>query len=72
MTINKFETNSYCVGGRHHSATKNIYDSIRSKGSEVLISYCSVCNRKKYKTLSDNNIKAEGLSSFFKNLGKVC
>ena len=70
MTFNKFETNSYCVSGRHNSATKNYYGSITSKGSEVLIGYCSKGNRKKSMTVSDKTIKAEGLGGFFKNLGK--
>ena len=30
-----------------------------------------VCNRKKLMIVSDNTIKAEGLGSFFKNLGKI-
>ena len=46
MSFQKFETNSYCVGGRHKSATKNIYGDITSIGSKVLIGYCSICNRK--------------------------
>ena len=70
MTFNKFENDSYCVGGRHRSATKNLYGSITSKGSKVLVGFCSVCNRKKSMTVSDNTIKAEGLGDFFKNLGK--
>ena len=70
MTFNKFKTDSYCVGGRHRSATKNIYGDITSKGSKVLIGYCSVCNRKKSMTVSDDTIKAESLGDFFKNLGK--
>ena len=70
MTFNKFENDSYCVGGRHRSATKNIYGSITSKGSKVLIGNCSICNRKKSMTVSDDTIKAEGLGDFFKNLGK--
>ena len=71
MSFNKFESDSYCVGGRHRSATKNIYGNVTSKGSKVLIGYCSICNRKKSMTVSDNTIKAEGLGSFFKNLGKI-
>ena len=70
MTFNKFENDSYCVGGRHRSETKNIYGSITSKCSKVLIGFCSVCNRKKSMTVSDSTIKAEGLGDFFKNLGK--
>ena len=70
MTFNKIETNSYCVGGRHKSATKNIYGSITSKGSKVVIGYCSICNRKKSMTVTDNTINAECLGDFFKNLRK--
>ena len=70
MSFNKFKSDSYCVGGRHRSATVKIFGDITSKGSKVLIGYCSVCNRKKSMTVSDNTIKAEGLGDFFKNLGK--
>ena len=71
MSFNKFKSNSYCVGGRHKSATVKIYGDITSKGSKVLIGFCSICNRKKSMIVSDNTIKAEGLGSFFKNLGKI-
>ena len=70
MSFNKFENDSYCVGGRHRSATTKIYGNITSKGSKVIIGFCSICNRKKSMTVSDNTIKAEGLADFFKNLGK--
>ena len=70
MTFNKFERDSYCVGGRQRSATKIIYGDITSKGSKVLIGYCSICNRKKSMTVSDDTIKAGSLGDFFKNLGK--
>ena len=70
MTFNKFKTDSYCVGGRHRSATVKIYGDVTSKGSKVVICYCSVCNRKKSMTVSDDTIKAEVLGEFFKNLGK--
>ena len=71
MSFQKFENDSYCVGGRHRSATTKIYGNITSKGSKVLIGFCSICNRKKSMTVSDNTIKAEGLGSFFKKLGKI-
>ena len=71
MSFKKFESDSYCVGGRHRSTTVKIYGDITSKGGKVLIGYCSICNRKTSMTVSDNTIKAEGLSSFFKNLGKI-
>ena len=66
MTINKFETDRYCVGGRHRSATKNIYGNITSKASKVLIRDCSVCIRKISMTVSDNTMKAQGLGIFSK------
>ena len=65
MSFQKFKTDPYCVGGRHRSATIKIYGDITSKVSKLLIGYCSVCNRKKYMTVSDNTIKTEGLGSFF-------
>ena len=72
----KFETNSYCVGGKHHSGTKNISGEITinkktNKEIKLLVGKCMVCNRKKSMIVSDNTIKAEGLGSFFKNLGKI-
>ena len=70
MSFTKFENDSYCVGGRHRSATTKIYGKITSKGNKVLIGYCSICNRKKSMTVSDNTIKSESLGDFFKNLGK--
>ena len=66
MSFDKIEKVSYCVGGRHRSATKNIYGAITSKGSEVIIRYCAICNRKKSMTVSDNNIKAKVSVTFSK------
>ena len=71
MSSQKFKSDRYCVGCRHRSATVQIYGDITSKGSKVLIGYCSICNRKKSMTVSDNTIKAEDIGDFFKNLGKV-
>ena len=70
MSFQKFKSDSYCIGGRHRSSTVKIYGDITSKGSKVLIGFCSKCQRKKLMTVSDNTIEAEGLSDFFKNLGK--
>ena len=69
MSFQKFKTDSYCVGGRHRSATVKIYGDITYKGSKVLIGFCSGCNRKKSMTVSDNTKKAEVLGDFFENLG---
>ena len=71
MSFQNFKSDSYCVGGRHRSATVKIYGDITSKGRKILIGFCSICNRKKSMTVSDNTIKAEGLGSFFNNLGKI-
>ena len=76
MTFQKFKTDSYCVGGRHKSGTKNIVGEItinKKTGKEVklLVGKCVVCDRKKTMIVSDNVIQAEGLGSFFKNLGKI-
>ena len=70
MSFNVFKTNSYCVGGRHRYATKNIYGDITSRGSKLLIGFCSIWIRKKFMTVSDSTITNEGLADFFKNLGK--
>ena len=72
----KIETNSYCVGGKHYSGTKNITGEITvnkktGKDTKLLVGKYAICNRKKSMIVSDNTIKAEGLGSFFKNLGKI-
>ena len=76
MSSQKFKTDSYCVGGRHRSGTKNIVGDItinKKTGKEVklLIGKCVICDRKKTMIVSDNVIQAEGLGHFFKNLGKA-
>ena len=70
MSFQNFKSDSFCVGGRHKCGTVNIYGDITSKGSKVLFGYCSICNKRKSMTLSDNTIKAEGLGDFFKKLSK--
>ena len=76
MSFQKFKSESYCVGGRHKSTTKNIVGDItinKKSGKEVklLVGKCAICNRKKTMIVSDNVIQAEGLGDFFKNLGKI-
>ena len=46
MTFQKFKSDSYCVGGRHRSATVKTYGELTSKCSKVLMGFCSICNRK--------------------------
>ena len=47
MSFQKLESYSYCVGGKHRSATKNIYGDTTSNGIKVKNGFCSICNRKK-------------------------
>ena len=52
MSFQKFKTNSYCVGQKHYSGTKNIVGEIRfnkktGKKIELLVGKCMVCDRKK-------------------------
>ena len=75
MSFQKFKSDSYCVGGRHKSATKNIVGEMTinkktDKDVKLLVGKCVTCNRKKTMIVSDNVIQAEGLGDFFKNLGK--
>ena len=75
MSFQEFKSDSYCVGGRHRSATKNIVGDITNnkktgKEFKLLVGKCVICDRKKTMIVSDNVIQAEGLGDFFKNLGK--
>ena len=51
MSFQKFKSDSYCVGGRHRSATKNIVGDItisKKTGKEVklLVGKCVICDKK--------------------------
>ena len=70
MSFQKFKSDSYCVGGRRKSATKDIVGDItinRKSGKEVklLVGKCVICDRKKTTIVSDNVIQVEGLGDFF-------
>ena len=69
--LNKFKTNSYCVGGRHYGGTNNIKGAITSKGTKMLRGSCIKCRRNKLMTVSAATIEAEGLKDFFKSVGKA-
>ena len=76
MSFQKFKTNSYCLGQRHYSATKNItgeiaYNKKTGKEIKLLVGKCVICDKRKSMIVSDNTIQAEGLGDFFKNLGKI-
>ena len=70
MSFSKFKNNSYCVGGKHYSATTNIRGDItqnKKNGAPVklLRGTCSTCKRNKSLIVSDQTIQAEGLGNFF-------
>ena len=75
MSFNKFKNNSYCVGGKHYSATTNIRGDItqnKKTGAPVklLRGTCSTCKRNKSLIVSDQTIQA-GLGDFFRGIGKA-
>ena len=52
MSFQKFKTNSYCVGHKSYSGTKNLTGDItinKKTGKEVklLVGKCVICDRKK-------------------------
>ena len=49
---------------------KNAKHKMRKINKLVNLGRCSIDNRKKSMTVSDNTIMGEGLQDFFKNLGK--
>ena len=76
MSFNKFKNNSYCVGGKHYSATTNNRGDItqnKKTGATVklLRGTCSTCKRNESLIVSDQTIQAEGLGDFFRGIGKA-
>ena len=69
--LQKFKSNSNCVGGRHFSGTNNISGAITSKGTKMLRGNCVKCKRNKSMTVSDATIEAKGLKDFFKSVGRA-
>ena len=75
MNSQKIKSDSYCVGGKHRSGTKNITGEITvnkrtGKQIKLLVGKCVTCDRKKSMIVSNNSFQAEGLGDFFRNLGK--
>ena len=66
----KLETDSYCVGRRHGSATTKFVGEKTCTCNKVLIGHCSIWKRKKSMTVSDITLAVECLGDFFKNLRK--
>ena len=76
MGFQKFKSDSYCVGGKHRSGTKNITGEITvnkktGKQIKILVGKCMICDKRKSMIVNDNTIQAECLGDFFKNLGKI-
>ena len=74
--FNKLKNNSYCVGGKHYSATTNLYGDITVNKknwftSKTIRGTCSTCKRNKSLIVSDQTINGKGLGDFFKHLGKA-
>ena len=69
--FNSFKTNSYCVGRRHYSGSIIIQGVITSEGTKMLKGNCVKCQKNKSMTVSDATIEAEGLTDFFKSVGKA-
>ena len=69
--LNKFKTDSYCVGGIHFSGTINIRGAIISKGTKMLRGKCVKFKRNKSMTVCDATKEAEVLKDFFKSVGRV-
>ena len=63
MDFQKIKTNSFCVGQKQHSVTKNIVGEItfiKKTGGvfNLLVGHCSICNRIKSRIVNDNTIQA--------------
>ena len=69
--LNKFKTNSYCVGGRRYSGTNNISGAINSKGTKMSRGSCTKGRMITLMTVSDATIEAEGLEDFLVSVGKA-
>ena len=61
MSYRKFESNLYCVGGRHQSATLSIECDVTKKGRKLFSGNCFKYNRKLSVVVNDNTIANQGL-----------
>ena len=70
MSFQNFKSDSFCVGGRHRSSTKTFMVIQLLKVLKYFFGYCSICNRQKSMTVSDNTKIGEGLQDFSKEPSK--
>ena len=74
MSFNKFKNNSYCVGGKHYSATTNFHGGLTNRKNtmvKLLRGFCTTCKRNKSLIVSDQTINGKRLRDFFEHLGKA-
>ena len=75
MNSQKFKSDSYCVGGKHRSGTKNITGEItvnKKTGREIklLVGNCVICSRKKSYSFLIILFKQKVLEISSKNWGR--
>ena len=75
MSFQKFKTNSYWVGGKHYSGTKNIAGEITInkktvKEIKLLVGKCVNCD-KKIKDCEWEYNKSKRIKKIFKSLGEI-
>ena len=56
MSFIKFKKNSYCVGGKHYSATTNTRGDVTSNNVKLLCGTCVTWKRNKGLIVSDQTI----------------
>ena len=59
MSFQQFKSDSFCVGGRHRSGTKNVvggitFNKITGKQINLLVGKCIICDKRKSKIVSHN------------------
>ena len=69
--VNKFKTNSYCIGRRYYNGANNIRGVVTAKGTKMLKGSCAMCRRNKSMPVYDAAIAAEGFKDFFESVGKA-
>ena len=75
LSSQKFKSDSYRVGGRHKSSTKDIVGEITfnqktGKENEMLVGKCVTCDERKSMIVSNDVIRPECLIGLIKNIGK--
>ena len=71
MSYKKIKSDSYCVGGRHHSSTGSIESDITETVRKMVFGKDVQCNGIKSMTVGDNTKQTEGLGKLFKTGEKL-